>query len=73
MILAFDDTVRRRVLTVVIAAAAMTLAPVCVAAEPVTAPEMTDESPGPVTIPVVIGADLQELAQINQGEPHDCK
>jgi hypothetical protein len=73
MILAFDDKVCRRVLAVVIAAAAMTLAPLCVAAEPVMAPEMTDESPGPVTMPAVIGADLQELLQINQGEHHDCK
>jgi hypothetical protein len=73
MIFAFDDTVRRRVLTVFIAVTAMALAPVCVAAEPVTTPEMTDESPGPVTMPAVIGADLQELLQINQGEPHDCK
>ncbi len=63
MILAFEDIVRRRVLTVFMAVAAMALAPLCVAAEPVTAPEMTGESPGPVTMPAAIGADLQELLQ----------
>jgi outer membrane protein TolC len=61
MILVFDDIVRRRGLTVFIAVAAMALAPFCIAAEPVTAPEMTDEAPGPVTMPAAIGADLQEL------------
>ncbi len=61
MILAFDDIVRRRVVTVFIAAASMALASVCVAAEPVIAPEMTDESPDPVAMPAAIGADLQEL------------